>query len=62
MNRHLSVWGWPVALALLTAAGLLSALLGDGLWDAVSCVALGIPTAVCVWFGGRGLSPSNKSD
>ena len=54
MNRHLAVWGWPVALALLTALGLLSALLGDGAWDAASWIALGIPTGVCAWFGWRG--------
>ena len=54
MNRHLAVWGWPVALALLTALGLLSALLGDGAWDAASWIALGIPTGACAWFGWRG--------
>ena len=53
MNRGLAMWGWPVALALLTAIGLLSALLGDGLWDAASWIALGIPTAACFWFGLR---------
>jgi iron complex outermembrane receptor protein len=28
---------------------LTSALLGDGLWDACSCLALGLPLAVIVW-------------
>jgi hypothetical protein len=56
-----AIWGWPVVLALLTAVGLLSALLGDGAWDAASWVALGIPTGVCVWFGWRGRGASKKS-
>jgi hypothetical protein len=54
VNRHLAVWRWPVVLALLTALGLVSALLGDGAWDAASWIALGIPTSVCAWFGWRG--------
>jgi hypothetical protein len=60
MNRGLAMWGWPVVLALLTAIGLLSALLGDGVWDAASWIALGIPTAVCLWFGWRGRRASKK--
>ncbi|MES1161988.1 MAG: hypothetical protein ABUL50_02865, partial [Rhizobacter sp.] len=54
-------WGWPVVLALMTAVGMLSALLGDGAWDAASWVALGIPTGVCVWFGWRGRGASTKA-
>ena len=49
----LRLWGWPIALALLTSAGLISALLGDGLWDQMSAVALGIPVFACLWFGLR---------
>ena len=37
------VWLWPVVIALLSAAGLVSALLGDGVWDAVSWIALAPP-------------------
>jgi len=47
------LWGWPIALGLLTSAGLISALLGDGIWDHLSAAALGIPVAVCLWFGLR---------
>jgi hypothetical protein len=47
------LWGWPIALGLLTIAGLISALLGDGVWDHLSAVALGIPVLVCLWFGLR---------
>jgi len=43
------IWAVPVLLALLTVVGLVAALLGDGVWDLVSAVALGAPVAV----GGR---------
>ena len=61
MNRGVAMWGWPILLGVLTAIGLLSALLGDGLWDAVSWIALGIPTLVCVWFGWRGRRATKNS-
>jgi hypothetical protein len=41
-------WLIPICLCLITAAGMLSALLGDGIWDALSWVALVLPVAVCV--------------
>ncbi len=33
----------PAMLAALTATGLVGALLGDGIWDALAWVGLGIP-------------------
>jgi len=47
------VFGLPAAIGALCAVGLFSALLGDGLWDAVSWLGLGIPSVVAV----RGLVP-----
>ena len=41
----------PVLIALLSAAGLFAALLGDGLWDSLSWVGLGLPA----WLSLRGL-------
>ncbi|MCU1741204.1 MULTISPECIES: hypothetical protein [unclassified Pseudomonas] len=41
-----TVFGIPVLIALLSAAGLFAALLGDGAWDALSWVGLGIPAAL----------------
>jgi hypothetical protein len=38
----------PIALAVVTAVGLLSALLGDGFWDALSWLALATPIAVII--------------
>lgn len=43
------IWGMPALLSLLTAVGLLSALLGDGLWDLLSWIAMTAPLAVIVW-------------
>lgn len=44
------VWTWPIALGLLTATGLLSALVSDGWGDAWSWLALGVPVAVMTRF------------
>jgi hypothetical protein len=41
LNR---VWTWPMAIALVTAVGLISALLGDGWADAGAWVGMGLPT------------------
>ncbi|MEF7617065.1 hypothetical protein V4F39_24340 [Aquincola sp. MAHUQ-54] len=46
-----AVWRAPVTIGVLSAVGLVSALLGDGAWDAVSWLGLGLPTAVCLWYG-----------
>jgi hypothetical protein len=40
------VFGMPMLLALVSGVGLLSALLGDDIWDALSWLALGAPVAV----------------
>ena len=40
------IWGAPVALALSSALGLVSALVADGAGDALSWLALAIPGAV----------------
>ena len=52
---HVNVWRWPVALAILTVAGLFMALLGDSaLWRIGSWVALAIPLGVVGWKLGAG--------
>ncbi|GAA4342925.1 hypothetical protein GCM10023144_45370 [Pigmentiphaga soli] len=43
------VWRMPIALAVLTAFGLLAALLGTGIWHGTAWVALFIPIAVACW-------------
>lgn len=47
-----AMWGWPIAMGVLTAIGLVSALFSDGgFGDMLAWVTLGIPAAVCLWFG-----------
>ena len=47
------IWAMPILLAILTAIGLVAALLGDGIWDLVSTLTLGAPVAVGAWYGLR---------
>ncbi|MCC6071033.1 hypothetical protein ACFSQU_15965 [Massilia sp. GCM10020059] len=52
MNRPThSTWRAPIVFGALTTVGLISALLGDGVWDALSAVTLGVPVAACAWYG-----------
>jgi hypothetical protein len=52
--RFWPMWGWPIVLGVLTCIGLVSALFSDGgAGDALAWVALGIPCAVCAWYGWR---------
>jgi len=48
------LWGWPLAIAILSAAGLIGALVGDGGWDWLAWIGLGMPTGAALWFGLRG--------
>ena len=54
----MQIWGAPLLLAVLTTVGLVSALLGDGIWDAVSAVTLGIPVLVGAWYSLRRTAPN----
>ncbi|ULA62188.1 MAG: hypothetical protein LZF86_10047 [Nitrospira sp.] len=56
MNRALSarqIWGMPVAVAVTSAIGLISALLDDGVWDALSWITLSAPILLSAWYGRR---------
>jgi hypothetical protein len=44
------VFRWPLVLGFLSVVGLVSALVGDGIWDALSWIALSVPVAVVAWF------------
>jgi hypothetical protein len=57
----LRLWGWPVALGVLTTSGLLSALVSDTWGDAWSWLALGLPVAVMAWFAWRPAAASKSS-
>lgn len=43
------VFAIPLAIGLLSAVGLSAALLGDGVWDSLSWIGLGIPASIGVW-------------
>jgi hypothetical protein len=53
MKTAQQIWGAPVALGVITIVGLLSALLGDGVWDLVSVIALAVPIGVIAWYWSR---------
>lgn len=55
------VWTTPILLGLLTVIGLISALLGDGIWDALSAVTLGAVVAVGGWASLRRPKPGDQS-
>ena len=44
-----ATWGMPILLGVLTAAGLVAGLLGDGWWDVVAVAGLGAPVLVGAW-------------
>lgn len=44
------VWGLPIIIGILSAIGLVSALTGDGLYDLLSWLTLGIPVVLAVWY------------
>lgn len=54
MTRHTAepyrrIFRWPLWLAFITIAGLVAGLLGDGGFDVLAWLGLGIPLLVCVW-------------
>ena len=53
-TSFMKLWGMPILLGVLTTIGLISALLGDGIWDIVSAFALGIPVLVGLLYSLRG--------
>ncbi|MGJ9416712.1 hypothetical protein ACHAC9_02945 [Massilia sp. CMS3.1] len=53
-RRFTHLWAMPVLLGVLTTIGLISALLGDGIWDIVSAFTLGAPVAIGAWHTLRG--------
>lgn len=45
-SSALQIWRWPLALAATSSAGLVAALVADGVWDFFSWVTLGAPVAI----------------
>lgn len=46
------IFAWPMVFAALSTFGLVSALLGDDVWDWLSWLTLGLPVVVIAWFWG----------
>lgn len=53
--QFLKVWGAPGLLGLLTAFGLLAALLGTGVWHGLAWLSLAVPILVAAryWIAPR---------
>lgn len=47
----LQIFAIPAALAVASLVGLVSALVGDGVWDVLSWAALGLVIVVVTWRG-----------
>lgn len=47
------IFRWPVAIALLTMAGLLAGLVSDGWGDVLAAIGLLVPALLAIWFGVR---------
>jgi len=62
-NSLSRIYGWPLVLQVLTLIGLVAALVGDGIWDAVSWVALTpLPLVIARFaFGSGAERPSRKA-
>lgn len=48
------VWWWPIVLGLLSALGLASGLVSDGLGDVLAWIGLGVPVTTGLYFSLRG--------
>jgi hypothetical protein len=44
------IFGAPLVIAIVSTVGLISALVGDGWWDAVSWAGLGLPVLLYLVF------------
>ncbi|MGF6430430.1 MULTISPECIES: hypothetical protein [Bradyrhizobium] len=44
------IFGAPLVIAIVSTVGLISALVGDGWWDAVSWAGLGLPVLLYLLF------------
>ncbi|PMD90779.1 hypothetical protein BWI97_22665 [Siphonobacter sp. BAB-5405] len=49
-NRFWHIWTIPLLLAIISLGGLISALVGNNLWDALSWLTLSVPLLVIARF------------
>jgi hypothetical protein len=48
-SAFVRIFAIPAIMAVIIAAGLASGVLGDGVWDVISWIALSVPIAVIVF-------------
>ena len=52
-STRTQLWGCPIALGLLSASGLVTALVSESWGDVWSWVGLGVPVVVMTWYSLR---------
>jgi len=45
------IWGFPIGIGIMTTIGLVSSLVGTGIWHWISWIALALPIVIAAWFG-----------
>ncbi len=51
----------PTLVAVVSGGGLIFALLGDGIWDALSWLAVGLPVVIAAWVWRQATSIRGKA-
>lgn len=59
-NSFIKLWGMPIVLGVLSITGLIAALVGDGIWDVLSWIALAIPVIVMIKYYFKPSADGNK--
>lgn len=49
-NTWLRLWGPPILVGFISLLGLVCALTGDGIWDILSWISLGIPVVLIGYY------------
>lgn len=57
----MQMWGAPLAIAIMTLIGLVAGLVGDGGWDLLAALALGVPVLLAAWLGLRRRKPVSRA-
>ncbi|MBP2638666.1 MAG: PepSY-associated region [Firmicutes bacterium] len=50
-NSFRQIWGFPIVIGIMTTIGLVSSLVGTGIWHWISWIALALPIVTAAWFG-----------
>ncbi len=49
-NNRLRLWGPPLLVGFISLLGLVCALTGDGFWDTLSWISLGVPVVLMGYY------------